>query len=50
MATDERKDREHDKAKKDENLKDLSAKRPDAEKEEQVKGGFNRGTPALDAE
>lgn len=40
MATDERKDREdQDKARKDENMKDLSAKRPDPEKEEQVKGG-----------
>ncbi len=49
MATDERKDREHDRTKKEE-MKDLSAKRPDADKEEKVKGGFNRGTPALDAE
>ena len=43
MATDERKDNE-----KKEPMKDLSAKRPDAEKEEQVKGGGLRTPPALD--
>lgn len=38
MATDERKDRETEKPRKDE-MKDLSAKRPDSDKEQQVKGG-----------
>lgn len=41
MATDERKNNEKP-------IKDLSAKRPDAEKEEQVKGGGLRTPPALD--
>jgi hypothetical protein len=48
MATDERKDREHE-SKKSEEIKDLAAKRPDAEKEEQVKGGIGF-RPVADAE
>ncbi|HSJ65995.1 MAG TPA: hypothetical protein VK922_19080 [Gemmatimonadaceae bacterium] len=49
MATDERKDRENE-TKKSEEIKDLAAKRPDAEKEEQVKGGNVGFRPIADAE
>ena len=49
MATDERKDRENENkgTKKDENVKDLSGKKLDEEKEGQVKGGF-RERPIAD--
>lgn len=50
MATDERKDRENEAkpdTSKDENVKDLSGKKLDEEKEGQVKGGF-RERPIAD--
>lgn len=50
MSTDERKDRDNqNKAPaKDEDVKDLSAKKLDAEKEGQVKGGFRERNTALE--
>jgi hypothetical protein len=51
MATDDRKDIDRETApeiKKDENLKDLSAKKLDEEKEGQVKGGFGGIRPEMD--
>lgn len=50
MSTDERKDRENQSKapNKDEDVKDLSSKKLDEEKEGQVKGGFRSRNTALE--
>jgi hypothetical protein len=53
MATDERRDRENEAkpgTNKDENVKDLSGKKLDEEKEEKVKGGGREFRPSSDDE
>jgi hypothetical protein len=52
MATDERRDRENENkgTKKDENVKDLSGKKLDEEKEGKVKGGGGEFRPISDDE
>ena len=52
MATDDRRNRENENkgTKKDENVKDLSGKKLDEEKEEKVKGGGREFRPISDDE
>ena len=53
MATDDRRDRENEAKRgtnKDENVKDLSGKKLDEEKEEKVKGGRGEFRPISDDE